>query len=211
MTATEFQSALEESMSVELERLGSSKLLIALTDADLTAEHVLRTAADSECAAAETFETWVDDEADESARDAFAEFRDQERDHFDRVVAMLDSEDEVTDVDGGPMHDRLRSLETTLDRLGGAVGRALVGDRTHLQVVNFFVNDGDERLADSFRDLRTETAAQGDVAGALLEEVCDESGDWDRARASAEYVIDVAYESYADSLDELGLDPRPIC
>ncbi|WP_254528190.1 rubrerythrin family protein [Natrinema gelatinilyticum] len=211
MTADEFRSTLEESMSVELERLGSSKLLIALTDADLTEEQVLRTAADSECAAADTFETWADDEEDEGAREAFAEFRDQERDHCDRVVAMLDSEDEVTDVEGGPMHDRLRSLETTVDRLGGVVGRTLVGNRAHLQVVNFFVNEGNERRADSFRELRVETAAQGDRARAVLEDVCDGSEDWDRARAAAEDVIDVAYESYADSLGELGLDPKPIC
>ena len=211
MDADDFRPAIEESMATELERLGSSKLLVARTNADLTTERVLQAAADSERAAADTFEAWADDEDHDGARDAFAEFRDQERDHHERVTALLEDDHDGDDADGGPMHDRLRSLETSAERLGGAVGRSLVGDRTHLQVVNFFVNEGDERRADAFRDLRRETTAQGDRALAVLEDVCDESGDWDRARAAAEDVIDDAYEAYADSLDDLGLDPKPIC
>ncbi|WP_254763110.1 rubrerythrin family protein [Natrinema marinum] len=212
MDADDFRPTIEESMATELERLGSSKLLVALTDADLTVERVLRTAADSERAAAETFETWADDEDHADARDAFAAFRDEEGDHYERVAALLEDSDEDDDgADGGPMHDRLRSFETTAQRLGGVVGRSLVGDRTHLQIVNFFVNEGDERRADAFRELRRETAAQGDRALAVLEDGCDESEKWDRARRAAEDVIDDAYEAYAGSLDELGLDPKPIC
>ncbi|QLK25023.1 rubrerythrin family protein [Natrinema zhouii] len=210
MDADEFQETIEESMSVEFERLGSSKLLVAQTDANLTAEAVLGTVADSERAAMETFESWADAEEYMDAQDAFAEFCDQERDHYDRVVALLDGEHEP-DADADPMHDRLRALESTADRLGGVVGRSLVADRTHLQVVSFFVNEGDERRADTFRELRSETAAQGDRAAELLADVCDGSEDWDRARSAAEGVIDIAYETYAGSLDDLGLDPKPIC
>ena len=227
MDADEFRHAVEDSTESELERLGSSKLLVALTDADLTTETVLRTVATGERAAMETFEAWADDEAHEDARRAFAEFRDEEREHYERVTDLLEDggdgdadgeagdpedEDDVDDeTDVGPMHDRLRSLETTPERLGGAVGRALVGERTHLQVVSFFVNEGDERRADLFREFRTETTAQGDRARELLEDVCEESEDWDRARGAAEGVIEVAYEAYADSLDDLGIDPKPIC
>lgn len=109
------------------------------------------------------------------------------------------------------MHETLRSLEDTSSRLGGLVGRSMVGERTHLQVVSFFVNEGDERRADQFRELRSETAAQGDRALELLEDVCDEDGDWDRARDAAEEVIEAAYNAYAGSLDDLGIDPKPIC
>jgi hypothetical protein len=211
MDAADFQQSIEESMSTELERLGSSKLLVALTDADLTEETVLRTATASERAAMETLESWIDDEGHDGARRLFGEYRDQERKHDDRITAMLDGEPEVDTEEPDPMHAELRSLESTVDRLGGIVGRALVGDRTHLQLVNFFVNEGDERRADVFRELRSETAAQGDRAAELLEEVCAESDDWERARAVAEDVIDMAYGAYADSLDDLGLDPKPIC
>ncbi|QSW98457.1 rubrerythrin family protein [Haloterrigena alkaliphila] len=211
MDADEFRRSVEESMAVELERLGSSKLLVALTDAELTEEMVLRTAANSERAAVDTFEAWVDGADHDDARAAFTDCRDEEREHYDRVAALLEGEHEVDTADGGPMHDRLRSLETDTARLGGLVGRSLVGERTHLQVVSFFVNEGDERRADVFRELRTETAAQGDRALEVLEELSDSEEEWDRARTAAEEVIDVAYESYAQSLDDLGLDPKPIC
>ncbi|ADB60262.1 hypothetical protein Htur_1374 [Haloterrigena turkmenica DSM 5511] len=210
MNADEFRDAVEESMDSELERLGSSKLLVALTDADLTAETVLRTVADSERAAIETFEGWADDEGHEGTRAAFAEFREQEREHYERVADLLEGEADA-DATGGPMHETLRSLEDTSSRLGGLVGRSMVGERTHLQVVSFFVNEGDERRADQFRELRSETAAQGDRALELLEDVCDEDGDWDRARDAAEEVIEAAYNAYAGSLDDLGIDPKPIC
>ncbi|WP_408959479.1 rubrerythrin family protein [Natrinema sp. 74] len=211
MNADDVRPAVEESMATELERLGSSKLLVARTNADLTIDRVLRAAADGERAAADTFEAWADDEDREDARDAFAAFRDQERDHYERVAALLEGDYEADDADGGAMHERLRALETTAERLGGVVGRSLVGDRTHLQVVNFFVNEGDERRADAFRDLRRETTAQGDQALAVLEDGCDDTEDWERARSAAEAVIGVAYDDYAASLDELGLDPKPIC
>ncbi|WP_440765559.1 rubrerythrin family protein [Natronorubrum sp. DTA7] len=210
MDAAEFQDSVEESMSDELERLGSSKLLVALTDADLTEETVLRTVADSERAAMETVESWADDEEHTDARDAFAEFCEQEREHYDRVMTFLDGEYDA-EADASELHDRLRSLETTAARLGGLVGRSLVGERTHLQVVSFFVNEGDERRADVFRELRTETAAQGDRSAELLETVCEGSEDWNRARTAAEEAIDAAYDAYAGSLNDLGLDPKPIC
>ncbi|WP_222919979.1 rubrerythrin family protein [Natrinema sp. SYSU A 869] len=210
MDAAEFQESIEESMAVELDRLGSSKLLVALTDADLTEERILWTAAESERAAMETLEAWADDEDHEDARQVFAEYRDQERDHYDRITAML-ADGEFDTGDAGPMHATLRSLETTTARLGGLVGRALVADQMHLQLISFFVNEGDEKHADCFRELRTETAAQGDRAAELLADVCAESEDWERVRAVAEDVIETAYDAYADSLDDLGLDPKPIC
>ena len=207
----DFRRELEDAADTELERLASSKLLVALTDAELTAETVLRVVADSERAATETFDAWADDEAHDAAREAFVDVRDQEREHYERVVNLLDGEHDDADATGGPMHETLRSLEATIPRLGGLVGRSMVGERTHLQVVSFFVNEGDERRADQFRDLRGETAAQGDRALEVLADVCDGDEDWDRARAAAETVIESAYEAYADSLDDLGLDPKPIC
>ncbi|RKD95343.1 ferritin family protein [Halopiger aswanensis] len=214
MDAADFQRDLEASKDTELERLASSKLLVALTDADLTAERVLRIAADSECAAAETFGAWADDESHGDAQALFSEFRDQEREHCERVLDLLEGEDGGEydpDTTGGPMHDRLRSLEETVPRLGGLVGRALVTERTHLQVVSFFVNEGDERRAERFRELRSETATQGERAADLLETTCDGSEDRDRAAEAAADVIDAAYDAYADSLEDLGLDPKPIC
>ncbi|AGB33038.1 hypothetical protein C488_10321 [Natrinema pellirubrum DSM 15624] len=211
MDADEFEAAVAESMATELERLGSSKRLVALTDADLTETQVLRAAADSERVAAATLAAWADDEDHAGATDIFAEFRTQERDHCDRITDLLEDDHEGDAESVDPMHAELRSLESTAARLGGLVGRALVGDRTHLQVVSFFVNEGDESRADLFRELRSETVAQGERAAALLTEVCADDADWNEARDAAEAVIGAAYDAYAGSLDELGIDPKPIC
>lgn len=213
MDATSFSETLEDEMDVELERLGSSKLLVALTDAELDEPTVLRTAADGEHAAARTFEAWADDETDEGAREAFAELAARERDHYDRVRDALegDHDPDPDRADGGAMHAELRSLEATAARLGGLVGRALVGERTHLQLVSFFVNEGDETRAELFRELRADTNASRERALELLAGVCESDEDWSRAREAAESVIQRAYDEYANSLEGLGVDPKPIC
>ncbi|WP_276252772.1 rubrerythrin family protein [Halomontanus rarus] len=210
MDATSFSETLEDEMDVELERLGSSKLLVALTDAELDEPTVLRTAADGEHAAARTFEAWADDETDEGAREAFAELAARERDHYDRVTDALEGDHDGTPEDGA-VHAEPRSLETTTARLGGLVGRALVGERTHLQLVSFFVNEGDETRAELFRELRADTNASRERALELLADVCETDEDWGRAREAAESVIQRAYDEYADSLEGLGVDPKPIC
>lgn len=211
MDATTFSETTEDAMSVELERLGSSKLLVALTDAELDEPRVLRIAADGEHAAARTFGAWADDETDEGAREAFAELAARERDHYDRVTDALDGGHDPDRADGGAIHAELRSLETTTARLGGLVGRALVGERTHLQVVSFFVNEGNETRAELFRELRADTNASRERALELLEDVCETDEDWGRAREATESVIQRAYDEYAESLENLGVDPKPIC
>jgi hypothetical protein len=214
MDPDSFRAAVEEAKETELGRLGSGKLLIALTDADLERPTVLRAAADSENAARTTFRTWADEEADADAGDLFAAVADEEDAHFERVVDAMDdaTADAYDPADGGPLHAYLRGRESTLERVaGGLVGRGLVADRTHLQVISFFVNEGDEKTADLFRDLRGETQARIDEGLTYLGEHCEADEDWDRARAVAEYVIQIAYDDFADTLGGMGLDPKPIC
>ncbi|MFC6717392.1 rubrerythrin family protein [Natrialbaceae archaeon GCM10025810] len=226
MDAASFSADLEESMDVELDRLGSSKLLVAVTNANLEEASVLRAAAESERAAARTFEGWADDEDDDAARETFADLADLERDHNERVATALEEVDADAeeggdadegegngdpDAEGGAIHAALRSLEDTEARLGGLVGRALVSERAQLQVVNFFVNEGDERRAELFRELRADTADSRERALSALEDACESDDAWDRATAAGEEVIERAYEEYADALEGMGLDPRPIC
>ncbi|MFC4358887.1 rubrerythrin family protein [Halobium salinum] len=217
MDATEFREAVEAEKRTQLDRLGSNKLLVALTDAELDAETVLRAAANSEFAATNTFEAWADDEADDDAREAFAAVADQERDHYERVLDSLSAldgfdADAFEPADGGPMHMYLRGQEDTLGRVGGGlVGRGLVSIRTHTQIIGFFVNEPDERRADLFRDLKTETGEEVDRGLDLLDSRCETDADWERARGAAEYTIQVAYDDYEDALTGLGIDPRPIC
>jgi hypothetical protein len=211
MDAEAFRDAVEESKATELDRLGSSQLLVALTGAQLDAQHVLEVAAHSEHAARETFREWAATEDDPGARDAFESVADQEDEHLRRVREELDDPD-FEPADGGPMHAYLRGRDDAIERVaGGMVGRPLVSLRTHVQLISFFVNEADESTADTFRDLRAETAAVIDDGLELLAERCRSEEDWERARMVAEYVIQVAYDDYADALTDLGLNPKSIC
>lgn len=209
MNAGDFRQALEESKATQLTRLASNKLLLALTDADLDTEPVLAAAAASEYAAEETFRGWVDDEPDRAARTLFAEVAEQEADHLERVVAHLSTFDPPASP--GPMHAFLRGVDATVPRVaGGLVARGLVSARSHTQIIGFFVNEAEQELADLFRDLKAETDEEIQAGLTYLEEGVDDDA-WEAAMATAEYVIQVAYDDYADGLRDLGLDPKPIC
>jgi len=210
MDATAFRASVESAKATELDRLGSSKLLVALTDADLSEDAVLRAAAFSEYLARETFESWAADETVDAANEVFADVAAQEAEHYERVVDALGDPVEPESV--GPMHAYLRDRDDAVERAAaGLVGRGLVSLRTHLQIVSFFVNEADDRTADLFRDLRSETEESLSAGLDLLDAVCEDDDDWERAQAVAEYVVQLAYDDYADSLTELGVDPKPIC
>lgn len=210
MDAAGFHDALTDAKRTELDRLGSNKLLVAITDADLSESRVLRAAADSENAAHNTFATWADDESSAEAAVAFVAVADQERRHLERVLDALD--ESYDPADGGPMHEYLRSRDDTVQRVAaGMVGRSLVVDQTHKQILSYFVNEADERTAGLFRDLRNETEETLEAGLDLLESLCRSNDDWADARAAAEYVVQVAYDDYEDSLRGMGVDPKPVC
>jgi hypothetical protein len=219
MDGETFRETVESGKATELERLGSNKLLVALTDATLEPEAVLRAAADSEHAAYTTFSGWGeaggggDGAGGEAAVELFAWLAERERDHRERVLDSLAAMGEEHDpVDGGTMHEYLRAREDAVERIAaGTVGRGLVSDRTHLQIVSFFLNEGDEARANLFRDLRTDTEAELERGLALLDESCETDEDWERARMVAKYVVQIAYDDYADALAGLGVDVKPVC
>ncbi|WP_435179825.1 rubrerythrin family protein [Halorussus sp. AFM4] len=210
MDADAFPDEVEAAKATELDRLGSQQALVALTDADLDAEAVLRAAAQSEHIARETFRQWADSEADSDAAEAFAALADREADHYERVVAELDGEFAPDDA-ANPLHEHLRGLDGTVERAAGLVGRSLATDRTQLQVVNFFVNEADERRADLFRELREDTREGVSTGTDLLAAHCEGDADWERARETAAEVVQIAYDDYAETLEGMGLDPKPIC
>lgn len=204
-----FRNTVESTMQTELDRIGSSKLLVALTGADLSTDAVLAVAADSEAAAASVFEDWADDAETAELGAAYGEMASAEQTHLDRVLAELD---EYEPAGRGAIHDRLRSLDDPIERVAaGFVGRGLLALRTHTQLVSFFVNEPDERLADLFRDLKTETDAQIERGVALLDERCADEADWEQAKSAAEAVIRAAYEEYVAALEGLGINPKSVC
>lgn len=210
MDGSEFVERVRSANETALTRLGSEKALVATTEAALDRKTVLEAAAAAEARAAATFESWSDDEADERAREAFAAAAEREREHYDRVCEL--GEVSVEDPPADALHDHLRGLEETVPRVGaGLVGRPLVASRSLLQVINFFVNEGENDAADVFRALRAETDDQAEAGGEVVADVCADADDVDRAAAAAEAAIDAAYGEYAETLEGLGIDPKPVC
>jgi rubrerythrin len=202
--------AVRESEATALERLGKEKALIAETDASLERGDVLRAAAAAEVRAEATFTAWAADETDETAREVFESVAETEAAHRERIETLLG--ESVADPDPDPLHEYLRGLESTAERVGaGLVGRPLAAERTLLQVVNFFVNEAENAAADEFRTIRSETQATVETGAEVLDAVCVGDGDWVRAQKAAEDAIGTAYDDYAETLTGMGLDPKPVC
>lgn len=210
MEPQSFVASLRETHGTELDRLGSEKALVAATDAQLDRERVLAAAAAAELRAAETFERWAADESDADARAAFERVADAERDHADRIRERADGAADLPATDA--LHDYLRGLDDTVERVAaGMVARPMVASRSLLQTINFFVNESEEPTADLFRELRAETDELVESGADLLADRCAGDADRERAREAADEAIERAYEEYADSLEGMGIDPKPVC
>ena len=203
MDAADTIAAVEEATTTERSRIGSDKALIAATGANLEAEAVWAAAATREAGIAEALGDWAAEAGDDG--DAIA-------DAFDRAATAANERAARTDAAAGEadaLSSHLNSLEGTPERVGGGLlAPALVLDRFYLQVVSFFVNEADESSADVARELRSGASdldPARDALGAL-----DEAGR-DRAQAAAIEAVDVAYEEYANALESMGLDPKPVC
>lgn len=196
MDGSTFRAELVAAKAEELDRLGSPAFVDALTGGDRDAASVLGAAAHSERAARETFREWTADEPDPGAREAFAAVADQEADHLRRVRDAFDGT--LDSAAAGPMHTYLRGREDTVERVAaGMVARPVVSLRTHSRLVSFFEDRNETARADLFRDLRAETAGVVDDGLAHLDDRCEQA-DWERARMVGEYVVQVAYDDFAD-------------
>jgi hypothetical protein len=215
MDADSFREAVEAAKQSELDRLGSSKRLVAVTGADLSTKTVLERAAASEAAAASAFADLAD-ASEGDAAETFAAVAERERDHYERVTEELD-EDVAADIsedvepEAGAVHEFLRQQDDAVTRAGAAVGRGLVADRTLAQFVGFFVNDADEARAVLFRGLRTDTGEDTERALDLLAAVCETEDDWERAEAAAVGAVQAAYDEYVEALEDMGVDAKSVC
>jgi hypothetical protein len=189
-----------ESHATALDRLGSEKSLLALTEARLETPAVLSAAGAALASARATLSDWAAD-AGGPVADALAAAVDLGA-AADRVAESLDA--------ALPGDSPFVSLaaDTDAGRAGaGLVGLGLVLDRVFLQCVSFFVNEADTARADLFRDLRG-------VADDLLDTAADlglEGDAADEAAGAAGAVVDAAYDAYVDRLEAMGFDPKPIC
>ncbi|WP_158058163.1 rubrerythrin family protein [Halorussus halophilus] len=209
MNPEEFVQTVRDDNETALSRLGSSKSLYAETEGEMEPQVVFAAAADAEYAAAETFEAWADSEANETASEAFGETAAEERDHYEQVTAKLDEDHEPSEVPA--VHEYLRDVDDTAGRVGGFLGRTIASEKSKEQMVGFFVGQADPQTAQLFRDLGDDLDGQLERIEALLDEVCESDDDWDRAKETASGAINAAYEEYTETLEGMGVNPKPVC
>jgi hypothetical protein len=208
MTPEEFIDAVRDETETELSRLGSSKSLYADTGGEMDAAVVLEAAGTAEHHAAETYERWAEAESG-TIGEAFAETAAEERSHYETVVGELDDHEPGS---VPAIQSYLRGLDDTVARLGGFVGRTLAAEKSKEQITGFFVGDADPQTASLFREMGTDLDAQLERATALLGAECGEDeACWDRALEAATGAIEAAYGEYTESLESMGVNPKPVC
>ncbi len=205
-----FVETVGEENQTALSRLGSSKSLYADTGGDIDTEPVLEATADAEYAAWQTFLGWVDDESHDEVREAFERTAGEEHDHYEIVLDHLGNEeyepDRVPD-----LHEYLRGLGSTIDRVGAYIGRVLASKRSKDQVVGYFVGDADPQTASVFREFGDDLDDQLERGEELLETVCETDEDEEQALEAASGAIEAAYEEYVENLESMGANPKPVC
>lgn len=208
MNSEEFLDAVRKENETALSRLGSSKSLYAATGGEMEPDEVFDAAADAEYAAARTFGGWADDEGDEDASELFAGIAEVENGHYERVSGEVDDHEPG---ETPALHEYLRGLDGTTERLGGFVGRTLASEKSKKQLTGFFTGKADPKTAQLFRDLNGDLDEQLDDTLALLDERCESDEDWKTAKEAAKGAITAAYDEYTESLESMGVNPKPVC
>lgn len=191
---TQLSDALRDEYETELSRLGSSKVLFALTGGEMDEGPVTAVAAGRAAARADTLEEWATD-ADGDAAALFSTAAEAEREYADSLGADAEAEP-------SPVEEVLRGLETPDERLGGLLAATLVEKRITEQVVGFFVGQANPRAAG---DVRDHVGALEDRL-AELEDLADDAG-----ADAGERVVEAAYGEYVDRLEAQGVNPKPVC
>ncbi|MFB6310389.1 MAG: hypothetical protein ABEH64_04310 [Salinirussus sp.] len=193
----------EKAMETELSRLGSEKLLLAATGADIRDATVAGVLAATLAVGAENCIAWADATDDSTlsallmdAGECYREIRSE------TLEAWPDAEDSAD-----PLVNPTDPGEDSR-RIGiGLLGLPILLDRLLLQAVSYHVNEANTTAADRLREFRTSIRELSDGAADNLEDEAVE----EPAVESAGAVIEAAYERYADRLEAMGLDPKPLC
>jgi len=206
MDADEFLDTVRTDRQTELSRLGASKSLYADTGGDMGEDSVLAAVADSFHHAAETFETWVDEESGD-ASETFADAADLAGEQYGVLAGELGDHDP-----GEPpaIQTYLRDLDTTVERLAGYVGWALVTEKKVGQAVGFFVGQASPQTASTLRDVRDAVEGTIDEGAAAVAAHAD-GENADLATDAGSGAVGAAYDEYFETLESLGVNPKPVC
>lgn len=193
----------ETATETERSRLGSEKVLIAATDATLEPDAVAGVLVSGFELGSERLETWAEEAADDELGPIMA-------DAAERYAALAgELRDAWPDAreDVGLLDDLGHPTGTEAHAGAGLLGVALVLDRLLLQAINYHVNEADTTSADRVRAVRDGLAdIRGEYATALAEREGVEA-----VVDGATGVVEAAYATYVSRLEDMGLDPKPIC
>ncbi len=206
MNGTDVSDRIQAEAGTELSRLGSEKALLAATQASIDTESVIGVLGASLAIASDRLDEWADASEDAELSAALADAATQ--------LADLRTELNVADADGIPaptwLGDRLAGPETDVGRAAaGLIGVPLVLDKLCLQAVSFFVNEADTARAEEVRAIRGALEAIREDSATAIADASE--GSDEAATEGAIAVIEAAYAEYAERLDALGFDPKPIC
>ena len=199
-TASTFRSA---GSDVEALREEAAELLDAVCEDDDDWDAAEAVAIEVIATAYDTFDAWGDDDHDDAAA-LFADAAGETAERRDSIDA--DSVDRTP-----AMHGVLADLDGTVERLGGFVGWALVDKKVKEQYTGFFTGQADPQTASTFRSAGSDVEALREEAAELLDAVCEDGDDWDVAEAAAIEIIATAYDEYFETLEDLGVNPKPVC
>jgi hypothetical protein len=105
------------------------------------------------------------------------------------------------------MIDALAALEGETERLGGILGWTLIAQKYAEQATGYFTGQADPRTASTFRSHGNDLADLRDDALDALEG----RDDRDAAETAAGAVVEAAYDEYVETLESLGVNPKPVC
>lgn len=193
MDAEDLLETIREDQRTPLSRLGSSKALYALTEGEMDDDAVRAAIADVAHHAAKTFAGWGGDVAEDAAATA--------RDHREEIG------DDYEPGEPSAMDDALAGFDGDAARLGGILGWTLVAENYAEQATGYFTGQADPRTASTFRSLGDDLADLRDGVLDALEGIDDRGA----AETAAAAVVEAAYDGYVDTLESLGVNPKPVC
>jgi hypothetical protein len=197
MSESDIVERVESDVQTELSRLGSSKSLYAATAGDLDDDSVLAAFCDGLSHAARRVGDWADIDSSGPWADA--------TERLEAAAATVAEEldgHETGEVPAGMA--ALPAVDDSDDRAGALLGWALVTERTVTQVTGYFTGQADPTTASLIREF-------GDDVEAVRDAAADTIADEDAAVDAATAVVESAYDAYFETLEELGVNPKPIC
>ncbi len=207
MNADDLVDAVRTEHNTALSRLGSSKTLFADTGGEMTDDEVFAATATSLSHAAAVVEEWADATGGDLGG-VVAETATVVDDHAADVAGRLE---EVEAGDEPAAVGALADCDGEVARAGGLLGWLLVRDRKTTQLTGYFTGQADPTTASEFRgfggDYDDLLASLGDA----LEAACADAADWERAEAAAGDVVVAAYDEYVETLEAMGVNPKPVC